>query len=254
MPAARLSDRPGALARKTGGRCWRAVEAQHRISTMKLTDNIVEQDLLERAIEAGKPPVPPDCGHLDYLLSTPFRYDAPYPRGSRFRRAGMTPGVFYASAHPGTAMAELAFHRLLFFADSPSTPFPRNPGEYTVFAAEYATPRALDLTAPPLARRSRLWMDPLDYGPCQTLADKARAENVEALLYASVRDSQHRQNVALLACRAFAGPAVTARQSWRLHFDAQGVRASCELPRQTLEFGRDAFAGDPRIRRMAWTR
>jgi hypothetical protein len=73
-------------------------------------------------------------------------------------------------------------------------------------------------------------------------------------MYASVRDPQHRLNVALLTGRAFARPDVTARQSWRLHFGAQGVRAICEAPRQTLDFGRETFAGDPRIKRMLWER
>jgi len=242
------------LARRASGRCWRAVEAQHRVSTMKLTDNAAEQTLLEQVLEETKPALPPDCRHLAYLLATPFRYGAPYPAGSRFRRAGLTPGVFYASAHPETAMAELAFHRLLFFADSPATPFPRNPGEYTVFAADYATPRALDLTRPPLARRRAQWMHPQDYGPCQALADAARAAKIELLLYASVRDPQHRLNVALLTGRAFVKPKETARQSWRLHLSAQGVRAVCEAPRLSLDFDRAAFAGDARIAKMIWER
>ena len=43
--------------------------------------------------------------------------DAPYPIGSRFRRAGRTAGVFYAAESPETAVAEMAFYRLLFFAE-----------------------------------------------------------------------------------------------------------------------------------------
>lgn len=254
MPAARSSESLSAYAKKAAGRCWRAVEAQHRVSTMKLTDNAAEQALLEQALEATKPALPEECRHLVYLLATPFRYGAPYPKGSRFRRAGLTAGVFYASAHPETAMAELAFHRLLFFADSPRTPFPRNPGEYTVFAADYATKRALDLTRPPLDRSNAVWMHPQDYAPCQALADDARAAQIEALLYASVRDPQHRLNVALLTPRAFAKRKETARQSWRLHVAAQGVRAVCEAPKQTLDFGREAFAADQRIKAMHWER
>lgn len=242
------------LARRTSGRCWRAVEAQHRISTMKLTDNAAEQALLEEAIETTKPAVPEDCRHLSYLLATPFRYGVLYPKGSRFRRAGLTPGVFYAGAHPETAMAELAFHRLLFFADSPQTPFPRNPGEYTVFAADYATKRALDLTRAPLDKDCAKWMHPQNYSACQMLADEARAARVDTLLYASVRDPQHRLNVALLTGRAFAKPKETERQSWRLHFAAQGVRAICEAPKQTLDFEREVFAGDARIKDMRWER
>ena len=78
--------------------------------------------MLERLIDRTKPPVPPECRHLDFLLSTPFRYGAVYPTGSRFRRAGMTEGVFYAAETSVTAVAEMTFYRLLFFAESPQHP------------------------------------------------------------------------------------------------------------------------------------
>ncbi len=121
---------PAALsseARARAGTCWRLVEAQHRVSTLKLVDSVAEQELLENIIESSKPPLPPECRDLHYLLSTPFRYGAAYPTGSRFRRAGMTEGVFYASEAPHTAVAEMSFYRLLFFAESPDTPWPANP-------------------------------------------------------------------------------------------------------------------------------
>src|SRR5205085_3795769 len=121
-PAALSSER-----RALSGTCWRVVEAQHKVSTLKLVDTLAEQALLEDLIESSKPPVPPECRHLHYLLATPFRYGAAYPNGSRFRRAGMTEGVFYAAEAVATAVAEMAFHRLLFFAESPATPWPANP-------------------------------------------------------------------------------------------------------------------------------
>src|SRR5690348_2120314 len=70
-------------ARRYAGKAWRAVEAQHRVSTAKLTDNLDEQERLETLIEAAKPAIPIECRHLHYLLATPFRYGAPYPVGSR---------------------------------------------------------------------------------------------------------------------------------------------------------------------------
>ena len=125
--------------KKASGRCWRVVEAQNQISTTKLTDTSAEQHALELLIEETKPPVPAESRHLNFLLSTPFRYGAAYPRGSRFRRAGFTPGVFYASERVETAIAELCFFRLLFFSESPDTKWPANAGEYTAFATKYAT-------------------------------------------------------------------------------------------------------------------
>jgi hypothetical protein len=198
--------------------------------------------------------VPKECEHLHYLLSTPFRYGAPYPHGSRFRRAGLTPGVFYASDHVETAIAEAVFWRLLFYADSPDTPWPANAGEYTAFACAYSTGRAIDLTRPPLDARREAWMHPTRLDECQTLAEAARAANIDVIRYASVRDPKHRINVALLRCRAFAKSAETARQTWRIHLGAGGARTQCELPRLSLDFNRKAFAGDPRIVRMQWER
>src|SRR5262245_56151992 len=101
-PAALSSD-----AHPLAGTCWRFVEAQHLISTLKLVDSVDEQNVLEDIIDSSKPPVPPECRGLHYLLSTPFRYGAVYPSGSRFRRAGMTAGVFYASETPSTGVAEI---------------------------------------------------------------------------------------------------------------------------------------------------
>ena len=152
--------------RAAAGNCWRVVEAQNQISTTKLTDTSAEQRTLELLIEATKPPLPPECRHLNFLLATPFRYGAAYPKGSRFRRAGFTPGVFYASERVETAIAELCFFRLLFFSESPDTQWPANAGEYTAFAAEYATTRTADLTLPPFDARSALWTHPVDYEPC----------------------------------------------------------------------------------------
>ena len=80
---------PAALsseARALSGTCWRLVEAQHRVSTLKLVDTVEEQSVLEDLIQNTKPVLPAECAHLHYLLCTPFRYGAVYPAGSRFRR------------------------------------------------------------------------------------------------------------------------------------------------------------------------
>jgi RES domain len=246
----------GALSserRRLSGPCWRIVEAQHHVSTMKLVDTLEEQRLLEELIETTKPPVPPECRKLHYLLATPFRYGAPYPSGSRFRRTGLTPGVFYGSAKVTTAVAEMAFHRLLFFADSPATPWPSNAGEYTAFSVTYRTAAGLDLTAPPLDADGALWTHCTDYAACHDLTDQARAADVEVLKYASARQPGG-INLALLTCRAFASREPLARQTWRVHLGIHGVRAMCDFPEGRLEFDRSAFASDARIRALKWER
>jgi hypothetical protein len=247
---------PGALSyerRRLAGVCWRVVEAQHRISTLKIVDTLAEQERLEQLLEESKPPLPDECRDLHYLLSTPFRYGAPYPHGSRFRRAGFTPGVFYASKTAATAITETAFHRLLFFADSPGTPWPDNAGEFTAFSVRYRTSSGLDLTTPPFDRDREVWTDPTDYSRCQALADDARGVGVEVVRYASARDETG-INIALLTCRAFSSRAPVKRQSWRVDLGASGVRAICGLPDTRLELPRRAFARDPRIAALAWDR
>jgi hypothetical protein len=234
-------------------RCWRVVEAQSQISTMKLTDTLAEQAALENLIEQSKAKVPVECEHLSYLLLTPFRY-IPYPFDSRFRRAGAADGVFYASESPETAIAEAAFYRLLFYAESPDTPWPANAGEYTAFAAEIATDKALDLTVPPLVQDRAIWTHPTDYTATLDLAEAARAAAIDVIRYQSVRDPRSRANLAVLACRAFAANDAVDRQTWHLFFSRAGVRAACESPAGSIPFGPDAFAADPRINSLRWER
>ena len=220
---------------------------------MKIVDTLAEQARLEELLEESKPPVPPECRHLHYLLFTPFRYPAKYPRGSRFRRAGFTPGVFYASQAVTTAVTEMAFARLLFFHDSPGTPWPVNPVEHTAFQVRFRTMRGLDLIAEPCNRDRAQWTHPTDYTACQGLADAARAASVEAIRYASARDPGG-VNLALLTCVALSVTAPLAVQTWRLHLDRHGVRALCADPDRRLAFDREFFAADPRIAALAWER
>jgi hypothetical protein len=232
------------------GRCWRAVEAQHYVSTLKLTDTQEEQSRLEELIEATKPRIPEECRHLPYLLSTPFRYGAPYPRGSRFRRAGLTAGVFYGAELPQTAITELTFYRLLFFAESPNTPWPANPGEYTTFTTDFGTKNGIDLTRSPFDAHTAIWTHPTNYSLCQDLADAAREAGVHVIRYRSARTRDERFNLALLSCRAFAKGEIVDRQTWRIHLSVAGARAICEMPRMHVAFDRSAFSSDARIRGM----
>jgi hypothetical protein len=220
---------------------------------MKLTDTLDDQILLEQIIEATKPPAPPDCADLDFLLMTPFRYSPRNPWGSRFRRPFADHGVFYASERPRTAVAETIFHRLLFFADSPATPWPQNAGEYTAFAVELASQRAIDLAGLPEQERDAILATD-DYTMGQGFGDVARAAGIEAIKYPSVRDPDRGTNVAVLSPTAFAAKAPVDRQTWRIHLDANGARAFCEAPRKTLALGRHAFDTDRRMIGFIWDR
>ena len=236
------------------GRCWRVVEAQHVVSTLKLVDTLEEQALLEELLEDTKPPLPRDCQHLHYLLATPFRYGAPYPRGSRFRKAGLTPGVFYASQTASTAIVEMTFYRLLFFAESPDTPWPVNAVEHTAFAIRYRASAGIDLTAPPLNRDDAEWSHRTDYAACQDLAETARRAKVDAIRYRSVRDPQNGINVALLTCATFTSRAPVEHQTWRLYLGPRGAAALCDSPSVRIGFDAASFAADERLATLRWNR
>lgn len=219
---------------------------------MALVDTLEEQALLEHVLDESKPAVPEECRHLHYLLFTPFRYGAPYPRGSRFRRAGLTPGVFYASLQIETAVAEMTFWRLLFYAESPETPWPANAAEYTAFSVRFSAGKSLDLARSPLNRDAAKWTDPVDYSHCQALADTARSAGVQVVKYQSARAPG--LSVALLACSAFVSREPEERRRWRIHVGSGGARAICEFPDSRVAFDRAAFARDPRIASLNWLR
>ncbi|MGB8818043.1 MAG: RES family NAD+ phosphorylase, partial [Rhizobiaceae bacterium] len=224
------------------GDVWRLVEAQHRVSTLKLVDSLDEQMLLEAMLDETKPALPPECAGLDYLLAAPFRY-APYPYGSRFRRAGKTDGVFYASEKVETAVAELAFYRLLFFAESPATPFPDQPTDFSAFSVSIKTASALDLSKP--ENDNPALRSLTDYAPCQALADRARAAGLEAIRAISVRDPAKGYNLVVLTPRAFASKKPKSWATWRIKVGPHGVSALCDYPAARMSFNHDTFAADP---------
>ncbi len=213
-------------ARALGGKAWRAVEYQHTFATRRLVESQRDQELLEEIVEGTKPPLPPEAVDLDYLLATPFRYDAPYPVGSRFRPSGPSEGVFYASETPRTALAELSHYRMRFFRESPDAQLPVRSHNLTVFAAAWHSQFALDLTEPPLDRDRAMWTDPNDYSATQRLAASARAGGVEMIRYESVRDRQVGINLALLTPRVFRQREPVARQTWTLYLTRS--EATCE--------------------------
>jgi hypothetical protein len=146
----------------------------------------------------------------------------------------------------------MAFWRLLFYAESPATPWPANAGEYTAFAVRFSAGKALDLTRPPFDRDTAKWTDPIDYTHCQALADAAHSVAVQAIKYQSARAPG--LNVALFTCAAFTSRAPIEYRRWRIHIGGAGVRAICEIPDERIAFDRAAFARDPRIASLNWDR
>ena len=229
---------------------WRVVETQFRAATMRITDTLEEQAILEDVLEESKPALPPDCAGLHYLLATPFRY-APYPHGSRFRRAGQPEGAFYAAEALATAMAETAFNRLLFLAESPEMRVPQQPVEHTAFCILCRTKRLVDLTRAPLDADRMRWTHVTDYAACQDLADAARGTGIEAIRYESVRDPGHRANLAVLAPACFTTRDPAEFRTWHVFPRRDAVQAWCESPTEAIEYTSAQFATDPRLRPLS---
>ena len=216
------------------------VEAQHIVSTMKLVDSREEQEILEAILEITKPPFPPECKHLHYLLGSPLRYGR-YPRDSRFRRTGESPGVFYGAEDPMTAVAETVWHRHDFFKGSPGTPIPEVPGAYTAFSVSVQSPSVIDLTEPPMSLEDASWTDPDDYDACLDLADRVREDGCELIRYTSVRHPAALPNIAVLACQAFDSSEPNQFQTWLILLRPDRTQVRREHPKMSAEFGIGEF-------------
>ncbi|HEY2979819.1 MAG TPA: RES family NAD+ phosphorylase [Anaerolineales bacterium] len=225
---------------------WRVVETQAKAATMRITDTLEEQEILEAVLEESKPPIPTECAGLHYLLATPFRY-APYNHGSRFRRAHQPEGAFYASEEVMTAITETAFYRLLFLAEAPEMKLPALPVEHTAFSIGCRGNRHIDLTRPPFDRDRADWINLSLYTACQDLADAARQAQIEVIRYESVRDEKRRANIATLTPKMFTTRNPDEMQTWHIFPRHHAVQAWCESPAISIEFKRESFAADPRI-------
>jgi hypothetical protein len=202
-------------------KAWRAVEAQHVVSTLRLTDDDPEQqDLLERILDESKPALPPEARNMHYLLATPFRYP-PLPYGSRFR-AAPDPGVLYAAEERRTACAEMGYWRWRFVADSAGlTGIPASPQTLFQVGVKGA---GIDLRQPPFNRYAALWTDPSDYSATQELGRVARLSGiVSAIVYESVRDPEAGWCIAVLDPRALRPKQPVAQQTWHLTVTSSGA-------------------------------
>ena len=197
-------------------------------------------------LEETKPKIPIVCEKLNYLLFTPFRYQLDYG-GSRFRRKGQVEGVWYGSEYEETALAEMAFYRFLFYAESPDTHFPENTCNFTAYAVGMSTDRSLDLTKNELSKYHQMWMNLNEYEDCQTLADNAREIGVELIRYYSVRDLERRANLAVLSCNEFTNGPINPPHTWRLKLEYDLISAVRESPYKEIKFERDDFSSDSRL-------
>jgi len=160
-----------ASARGQRRELWRGVEAQHRVATMRLADNLHEQQLLEQLLESSKPKLPAAAAGKHYLLFTPFRYVAEWP--SRFRRPEEA-GAWYGADDALTVAAEVAFWRWKFFMDSDGLRGEQLVTEHTFFQARFEG-LELDITQPPWSEMRAQWRHGEDYSHCHAIASRAPA-------------------------------------------------------------------------------
>jgi RES domain len=160
--------------------------------------------------------------------------------------------VFYACEKIRTAVAELSFYRLLFCAESPDTPFPDAPTDFSAFYVPVKTLAMVDLSTP--AFIDPALRDLVDYAACQNLAGKARRANAGAIRYISVRDPERGFNLSILTPGAFASKQPTAWQTWRINVAEHSISAICDFPRTSISYDCATFAADSRLTDFRWQR
>jgi hypothetical protein len=192
------------------------VETQYQNATSRITDGVDEQHLLEIILDITKPPVPADCDGMNFLLSTPFRYTTPH--GSRFRKAEQVEGAFYASEESKTAFQVSC-------------------------AVEH-----IDLTLAPFIDDASIWEDPVDYAPCQELANRARDVGVQIIRSRSVRDPEGGYKVTVLNPEAFPNKSdPSVRETWNIFLRKGTVEVRREFLGYTREYAWADFGNDPRV-------
>ena len=218
---------------------WRVVESQHQVSTRKLVDTLEEQALLEELIDAAKPR---DITNerLHYLLSTPFRYP-PLPFGSRFG-ARRERGIWYGAETVATAMAEVAYYRLVFLEGTTAS-LESITVELTAFRVHARTARGVDLVVEPFASHRRAIANPSRYSASQALGASMRADGVEMCRYPSARDPDAGVNVAAFVPDVFGRSAPQGFQRWQCSVcrDAVEMMRRDYTARESLLFARKMF-------------
>jgi hypothetical protein len=218
---------------------WRAVEAQHQVSTRKLVDSAEEQILLEELIDRVKPP-DTTRGRLHYLLSTPFRYP-PLPHGSRFG-ARHDRGIWYGSESRRTMFAEVAYYRLVFL-DGTRADLGVVTTQLTTFSIRAHTTRGVDLIKPPFDAHRRAIASPSRYGATQSLGESMRAAGVELVRYPSARDPDGGVNVAMFSPTVFGAARPRGLETWHCTASRERVELTKRdyFGRESYAFPRDAF-------------
>ncbi|MDX1838323.1 RES domain-containing protein [Legionella taurinensis] len=204
---------------------WRMVESQHISSSRDLVESREEHDLLEELLENSKPRI---ANNKHYLIYTPFRYP-PLKYGSRFGNT-YEQSLWYGSINLLTALAEVAFYRLKFFADT-SADLEYIEIPMTAFKAYIQTENGIDLTTPHFKKYQDRISNKTSYADSQKLGAEMRDANIEAFIFTSARDKTFGKNVAAFTPDVFKmkdNQYIADMQNWR-----------CIANQNIIEFTRD---------------
>lgn len=234
--------------RHTGGQCWRL--ASKRISPPLSSDPEqarTAEDILDEVLDAQ---------FDDPRLSFPFQRRSRY-FGTRFCREGDDVlGVYYASEQLETAVAEIAFHRLLAISQSEGLDLPTSL-TFEGFRVEYMTEYGTDLLGPPFDQASDVWTHPDGYKCTQAFALLARQAGSEVIRYKSVRHPAVQANLAILQRSVIKSRRPNSEQPVEMNFrGAEGDECTgwvdVQFAGRTIRFSVDWFmAIDKRLAPLA---
>jgi hypothetical protein len=204
---------------------WRMVESQHNSSSRDLVESREEHEILEELLEKSKPQI---ANNKHYLIFTPFRYP-PLPHGSRFGNV-FEPSLWYGSLNLNTAIAEVAFYRFKFFADTLANL------EYieipmTAFRSYIITENGIDLTELPFKTYQDKISNKSSYEFSQRVGTEMREAKIEAFIFTSARDKNSGKNFAAFT------PEVFKMKDMRYINNVQNWR--CIANKNVIEFTRD---------------
>ncbi len=220
---------------------WRIVESQSILTSRDLVDTIAEYEILEDMLESAKPRIETNT---HYLIFTPFRYP-PLKYGSRFGRK-FEPSLWYGSLEITTALAEIAYYRLLFLHDTVAD-LKYIHVALTAFQALLKTNKGIDLCASPFSEYQQQISAPDNYTASQQLGSAMREANVEAFIYFSSRSPKLSKNIAAFTQHVFCkkeGQYAFNFHTWQCMASKLTVDFTCQSTLEQVNFSADEFSKD----------
>lgn len=237
-----------ATATSVHGQLIRVVENQEQVATNEIVETLSEQAALERLLEGNKPPPHQDSQGAHYLLSAPFRYP-PLRYGSRFGRRHER-GIFYGSLLLETALAELAYYRLIFLHDT-VIPMDLIASQHSCFQAAYLSSTGIRLQDPPCSMHREHLSHPSDYSVSQDLGSNLREAGFDVIEYQSARSAEGGINIAVLEPKAIVSSTPRRMRPLLCETTPERVTVSDIERHRVFVFELDAFTRDGQLPRPA---